>query len=418
MLRDNYICALDISSSKIAAIVARISKRRISELFFEVGPSKGVKKGVVADTIGLVSSVSAVLKSLKASSGINIKTLNVNISGEDISTRHSRAIIPLVERGNKVITPSDVSRVNEQARILGSSLQEEIIHSLPYSYAIDSKANIVNPVGLYSHRLEVDLYLIFAKLSGVQSLARAVNQCGFDIGDIFFSGLATSIAVFDNNPREGVEVLCDIGSDTTDMLVFRNGRLSDVDVIYCGGDDITVKVSDELKIPFELAEEVKRSHAFMGEYSHLAEDKEILVKKQDIYKPIPEKKVIEIAAREGRRLCDAIKDKLERMVPSQRVISFICVGRTVMLDGFLESLENALGIAVRLGRIRNPEIAGLVNRYDSLSGQRYLTYLTSLGLICQSLHCEQAHTLYAIDSPHNIISRAFCKIQEIYQEYF
>jgi hypothetical protein len=89
-----------------------------------------------------------------------------------------------------------------------------------------------------------------------------------------------------------------------------------------------------------------------------------------------------------------------------------------MLDGFLESLENALGIAVRLGRIRNPEIAGLVNRYDSLSGQRYLTYLTSLGLICQSLHCEQAHTLYAIDSPHNIISRAFCKIQEIYQEYF
>jgi len=418
MLNSNYLCTLDISSSKIAAVVAQIKKDRVSDIFFEIALSRGIKKGTVIDPIELVGVITGVLKTLKSASGIKIKYLSANISGQDISTRHSRAIIPLAERGNKVITPSDIYRANEQARILGSSLEEEIIHSVPYSYAIDSKTNILNPAGLYSHRLEVDLYLVFAKLAGVQSLARAINQSGYEIKDLFFSGLATSAAIFDFVPTEGVEVVCDIGSDIIEILVFRNGRLSDIDILPIGGDDITLKISDELKIPFELAEEVKRSHAIVGEHAQLPEDKEILVKKHDIYKPIKERVVVELSTREAKQLCQTIKEKLDKMVPTQRITNFICCGRTVMLDGFLEALENALGISVKLARIANPEIAGLVKRYDSLSGQRYLAYLTALGLLCQSLHREQAHTLYTIQPPRNVFIKVFQKVREVYQEYF
>ncbi len=418
MLNSNYLCALDIGSSKIAAAVARIKKGRISDIFLESAESRGVKKGTVVDLIELVGAIGNVLTSLKAACGINIKYLSVNISGQDISSRHSRAIIPLAERGNKVITPSDIYKVNEQARILGSSLEEEIIHCVPYSYAIDSKTNIINPAGLYSHRLEVDLYLIFAKLAGIQSFARAVNQAGYEIRDFFFSGLATSAAVFGSAPPEEVEIVCDIGSDITEMLVFRNGRFCDVEILTIGGDDITARLSDELKIPFELAEEIKRQHGFVGEHNRLTEDKEILVKKRDIYKPIKEKAVVELTTREAKRICQTIKEKMDKMVPTQRVANFICVGRTVMLEGFLESLESNLGISIKLGRLLNPEIAGLANRYDSLSGQRYLTYLTSLGLICQSLHREQAHTLYAPQPPRNVLVKAFHKVREVYQEYF
>jgi len=418
MLGNNYLCALDISSSKIAAIVSQIRKGRIGEIFFEIAPSRGIKYGTVVDPIELVNSITAVLKSLKNSSGINIKYLSANISGQDISTRHSRAIIPLAERGNKVITPSDIYKANEQARILGSSLEEEIIHSVPYNYAIDSKTDILNPAGLYSHRLEVDLYLIFAKLAGVQSLGRAINQSGYEIRDFFFSGLATSAAIFGSDTREGVEVVCDIGSDTTEMLIFRNGRLSDIKIVSIGGDDITGKLSDELKIPFELAEEVKRAHALVGDHIQLAEEKEILIKKQDIYKPIKEKIIVEITTQEAKRLCQVIKDKLDKMVPTQRIANFICCGRTVMLDGFLETLENTLGVSVKLARLANPEISGLATRYDALAGQRYLAYLTALGLLCQSLHRQQSLTLYTPEPPRSIFIKVFNKVREVYQEYF
>ena len=127
----NYICALDIGSDKIASVVVELRKRWISWMFFEAIPSKGVRQGIIIDSIALVDRVSSLINALKNKSGIKIKFLTTNISGEDIVTKHSRAIVPLAERGNKVITRFDIEKVNEEARILGSSLEEEIIHKIP-----------------------------------------------------------------------------------------------------------------------------------------------------------------------------------------------------------------------------------------------------------------------------------------------
>ena len=104
MLNQNsYICALDIGSSKVSATLAQIKKKRLSSLDFETAPSKGVKGGVIVDSIELVGVISKLMKTLKARSGVNIKNIYANISGQDIVTKSSHAIIPLAERGNKVI---------------------------------------------------------------------------------------------------------------------------------------------------------------------------------------------------------------------------------------------------------------------------------------------------------------------------
>ncbi len=293
MLR-NYICALDISSSKVSAAVAEIKKRHIADIFFETQPSKGIKKGMVVDSIDLTGTISRTLKNLKAKSGINIKFIYTNVSGLDIVTKHSRAIIPLVERGNKVITLSDIQQANEQARILGSSLEEEIIHQIAQNYAIDSNSNILNPLGLYSHRLEVDLYLVCAKLSFIQGLSRAVNQAGYEIKDLFLSGLATSEAVFNKELKRGVTILCDIGSDITELLLFSDGILKDVEILHVGGNDLTLQLEGKLKISFDLAEDVKVSWGSVGDYNQMNGGKEILLKQNNNYKPISQRLVSEI----------------------------------------------------------------------------------------------------------------------------
>ncbi|MCX5710159.1 MAG: hypothetical protein NT088_05500, partial [Candidatus Omnitrophica bacterium] len=107
----NYICALDIGSSKISACLVEIKGKRLNNIFFETAPSKGVKAGVIVDSIELVGAVSRLMKALKAKSGINVKHVYTNISGQDIVTKRSRAIIPLAERGNKVITQTDIDHV-------------------------------------------------------------------------------------------------------------------------------------------------------------------------------------------------------------------------------------------------------------------------------------------------------------------
>jgi len=151
---NNYICAVDIGSSKISASVAKMGKKRISDIYFETVDSRGVEKGVVVNSIELIGCIERLLKNLKIKSGINIKVVSVNASGQDMIIKHSHAILPLAERGNKVITLSDIQKVNEQARLLGSNLEEEIINQIPFNYTIDSKSGISQPLGLYSHRLD------------------------------------------------------------------------------------------------------------------------------------------------------------------------------------------------------------------------------------------------------------------------
>jgi len=415
---NSYICALDIGSNKIAAALAQFKRKRLSNIFFDSVPSKGVRGGIIVDSIELVGSIGRLMKNLRAKSGINVKFLYTNISGQDIVTRHSRAIMPLAERGNKVIAASDIQSINEQARILGSSLEEEIIHRIPYSYAIDSKNNVINPLGLYSHKLEVDLYLVCGKLSSIQTLSRVINQSGYEIKELFFSGLATSKAVFDKGLKEGLNLFCDIGSDITELLLFRDGVLSDIDILPIGGNDLTKQLSEALKIPFELAEDIKRSHGILGDPAQIGEDKEILVKKSNLYKPIKQRLVSEIITSSAKSVCSRIKEAVEKKVSSYEVSNFVIVGRAILLEGFIEMLENTLSVAVKVGRVSNPEILSLLKKEGSLPGQQYLTYLTALGIISEVLEEKPLGTLSIHQPAKNLILKVVNRFKELYQEYF
>lgn len=415
----NYICGIDIGSSKVCAVLAKLNKRRITGLYFATVNSKGVEKGAVTDSIGLIGCIERLLKDLKAKSGINIKVIYVNISGQDIITRHSRAVLPLAERGNKVITLSDIERVNNEARILGSSLEDEIIHQIPFSYSIDSKSDILKPLGLYSHRLEVDVYLVCAKMSSVQNLIHVVSQAGYEIKDLFLSGIAISKIVFGKEITEGTNVLCDVGADITELLIFRDGILKGIEIMPLGGNDLTLEIQEALKLSFELAEDVKRTHCSIGDDNSIQQDKEILIKKNNTYKPIKQKLLSEILTTKAKFICQSIKERLERTLPCNHIDNFVATGRTVLLEGFLETLENSLGIPVKIGRIGNPEIAQLINRNDGLSGSKYLAYIAALGIISQVLRNENVYLSSANQlSSRNLFLKVINRAKEVYQEYF
>ena len=418
MFNNSYICAVDIGSNKIASTLAQVKRGHLENMFFEVMPSRGVKEGVIVDATELVTCLTKIIKSLKTKSGLKIKFIHTNFSGKDISTKHSHAIIPLAERGNKVITSTDIAYANDQARILGSSLDEEIIHVIPSSYTIDSKCNVINPIGLYSHRLEVDLYLVSARLSSLQSLSRVVSQSGYEIKELSFSGLATSKAVFNKEEKRGISVFCDVGSDVTELLLFKDGLLQDIQILPLGGASLTQQLCEGLKINYELAEDIKRSYGVIGDISNIPEDKEILVKKDEFYKPIKQREVSQIISNSARLICTQIKEIIERKVALHEIDHFVIAGKTLLTDGFIEMMEHVVGIPVKISRISNPEVASLINENSDLSGQKYLTYLTCLGMICEDLESKNVGSLPLVKPAQHLVMKAINRFREVYQEYF
>lgn len=417
MLNNNYICAVDIGSNKISVALAKIKKNHIENIYFDSMPSLGVKEGIIVDATVLVGCLTKIIKNLKIKSGLKIKFIHTNFSGKDISTKHSYAIIPLAERGNKVITSTDIDSANEQARILGSSLEEEIIHVIPSSYSIDSKRNVINPLGLYSHRLEVDLYLVCAKLASLQSLSRVISQAGYEIKNLSFSGLATSKVVFGKEEKKGLSIFCDVGSDVTELLIFKDGLLQDIQILNLGGNSMTAQLCDGLKINSELAEDIKRSYGIIGDASSIPENKEILVKKDEFYKPIKQRDVAQMTTNSGRLICSQIKEVVERKVALHEINNFVMVGKTLLTDGFIEMMESVMGIPVKIGRVNNSEMVNLKENSD-LSGQKYLTYLTCLGMISEDLESKTVGSLALFKPAKNLIFKAVNRFKEVYQEYF
>jgi hypothetical protein len=128
--------------------------------------------------------------------------------------------------------------------------------------------------------------------------------------------------------------------------------------------------------------------------------------------------VVEIITQGAKLICEQIKEAVEKKVSLYEVNNFITVGRAVLLEGFIETLENALGIPVRLGRINNPQILSAIKEDSGLSGQKYFTYLTSLGILCNALEEKPLGILPLHQPAKNLLLKAVNKFKEVYQEYF
>jgi len=262
------------------------------------------------------------------------------------------------------------------------------------------------------------LYLICAKLAGLQSRTHAVNQSGYEMKDLFFSGMATSEAVFEESLRQGISVICDVGSDITEVLMFKDGVLSDIELLFLGGNDLTVALEDTLEIPSDFAEEIKKSYGVVGENIQINEDKEILIKKDNLYKPIKQREVAQIITAKAGQLCKAIKDAIEKHVASTKISNVSVCGRTMLQEGLLEMLEKTLGARTQLARISNPQLLNAINKHEDLAGQKYSAYITALGIVNLVLREYKPLFSFKDSSSPNPVLRTFHRVRDIYQEYF
>ena len=117
---------------------------------------------------------------------------------------------------------------------------------------MDNDNEVTNPIGLYGHQLKVDLYLICVRASYIHTIVEAIGNLGLKTNDITLSGLATSQAVFNHNQFTGINILCDIGKDTTQILIFNEQSLVYHKIVNAGGNDLTAVLRQGLNLPYAL----------------------------------------------------------------------------------------------------------------------------------------------------------------------
>ena len=254
---ENIIAAIDVGTTKIVVLVGRRDDEgHIEVIGYGRTESKGVRRGAVLNIDEATNSIRTAVQQAEEQSGYKIVEAYVGIAGQHIRSER-QSCSKNRNSANDPITQADVDSLIAQMHEVPTEMGEEVLHILPQKYKVDGEDDIKNPVGISGKKLEGDFHIVFGQMAAANNLRRCVENKGLKVRNLILEPLASATAVLSNDDKELGVALVDIGGGTTDVAVFKNGRISNTAVIPFGGDVITSDIKEGCKILERQAESLK-----------------------------------------------------------------------------------------------------------------------------------------------------------------
>ncbi len=255
MTEGKIVVGIDIGTSKIATIIARVDEF-VNVLGVSEVKAAGIKRGQIVDIDEAVASINSSLEGAERMAGYSASHVIVSIGGAHIESLNSRGVVAVSASGGEIIN-NDLLRVVDAAKAVSLPSSREIVHVLPRNYTVDGQEGIKDPVGMSGIRLEVDTHIISANTTAIRNLEKALSEVGVDVDGVVFNGYASSLSVLSETEKELGVVLADIGAGTTDISIYVEGSVAYSSVLPIGARHITNDLAIGLRISLESAEKIK-----------------------------------------------------------------------------------------------------------------------------------------------------------------
>jgi cell division protein FtsA len=370
---DLVFVGLDIGTKNTCMLVGSLDDgHRMRILGVGVVPTQGMRKGGVVSLEGVAKSILEAKDKAERTSGLEITSALVNLTGSHVSSMNSTGMAGV---SGRTIGADDVSRALDAAKSMAIPYNREVLHVIPRGFVIDGQDGIKDAIGMHGFRLEVEAHIVTAGTTARRNLEKCVESAGVLVDGWVLSSLASGALVLTETEKEMGVVICDIGSGTTDMAIYIEGSVWHTAVIPVGGDHITNDVAQGLHLPLETSEEIKKSHGHAIKAS-VDPNKTMTVRPFGSDRPV-QIRITELASiieARTEELFGLVKQEIKRsgydgLLPAGLVLT----GGTMQLPGIREAAGNGLQLPVRLAHPDN--LLGLV---DNL---RAPGFSTSLGLL-------------------------------------
>ncbi len=261
---NNTVLAIDIGSTKIAAIIADIdADNNIQIIGAGFAKAQGLKKGSITNIELASKSIKQALNDAKRVAGMELKSAIVSISGAYTKSQNSSGIVNIP---NKEITVKEINRVMHTSLYNANIPNEyEVLHTLPFNFKVDDQDFIEDPAGMNASRLEVETHIITTQKSNLNNLRKAVRAAGVEIDNIILSGYASAIAVLNADERELGVALVDMGGSTSNIVIHSGNAIRFNDFLGVGSNHITSDLSMALHTPLDVANNVKMTYGSLHE---------------------------------------------------------------------------------------------------------------------------------------------------------
>lgn len=345
MRKGSFIFGLDVGTTKVCAVVGEVLEGGLELRGIGTSPSTGIKKGVVINIEPTVESIKKAVKEAESLTGVQIDAVYVGITGVHIKGFNSYGAVGIrVEE----VTPLDMERAIESARAIYIPLDREVLQVIPTGFVLDGEDGIRDPVGMAGVRLEAKVHIITAGVSSVQNILKCCEKAGLEVIEIVFQPFASAEAVLTDDEKELGVAVVDIGG-TTDIILYRDGRLRHFSVLPIGGNHFTNDIAIGLRVSMSEAERLKKSFG-CALTSMVDKDEMIDIVQAGQERKIPARCLSEIIQPRAEELLDLIKDELQSSSGYDIASTgIVLTGGGSLLAGLGRMAEAVLSLPVRQG---------------------------------------------------------------------
>lgn len=374
-----YAVGLDVGTSHVRAVVGHFDEQTGAPTIVGMAsePNTGMRKGTVVNLVNAAQAVDKALETAERMSGHQIGSATVSVNGAHVVGIASRGVIAVGSSGHE-INAEDIARVEEAATVVQLPANREIVEVTPRSYQLDGQDNIKDPIGMTGVRLEVDAYVITALAPHVKNLEKACEMTETRVSNIMLAGLGSARAVLTDQQMENGVLLIDMGSSTTNVVVFDEGDLIHVAVLPVGGNNITNDLAIGLKVDLDIAEKVKVEHAVAHSDLRRGKETKVGVTVDGTKHEFETEEIDMIVDARLEEIFEQITAELKKVGRVAKLPGgVVLVGGGAELRGIADYAKQALSLSARVGKP-----SGLGGVGEEVANP---SYATAVGLMLSDL---------------------------------
>lgn len=257
----NYVVAIDVGSSEIKIAVGSIAEGgAINIECIVTEPCDGVTAGLISNNQTAGNALRAAREKAEKLTGIAITDAYVSISGKFVRcARYTDHVF--VEDKDNCIAREDVLNLSNRMHNVKAEDNENIMDLFPICYTNDAGAEMKNPVGSYSKQLTSTYNYILCERNAEERFRRIFRDAHISIQGMFASAAVISESMITAEEKEEGVAIVDIGSEVTDVAIYRGGALCYIVSIPIGGMAINSDIHHYAsQIPLPAIEKLKRIH--------------------------------------------------------------------------------------------------------------------------------------------------------------
>jgi len=361
--RTALVASLDIGTSKIACMIARLKPCPPSDAFrgrthaveligYSQIQSRGVKGGAVVDLSQCEQAVRQAVSLAERMAKVRVESVLLSVSG-------GRPMGQLIEAASDIrggaVTPGDISRITSAGMRHATGVGRTVLHALPVSYALDGVKGIRDPRGMVARQFGVDMNVVTADATVARNLMLVVERCHINVEAMAASPYVASLSVLTDDEADLGAAVVEIGAGTTTIAVYSGGRFVHASGFAVGGHHVTMDLARGLSACIADAERIKTLYGTV--LTGGSDSRELMSvpsagdNDRDIPQIVSRATIANIVRHRVEEIFEMVRDRLaDSPFAAEPKARIVLSGGASQLTGVPELATQILGRPVRVGR--------------------------------------------------------------------